>query len=162
MSLSIHSITLNVHALDKQHLTEALVAVEDLNLSLHESSIGTLEELLFIPNLRGLTLNVVSDHVSSLSIASPPPVRGVGPEWSLSLVCRGSCCVYVHTFSSQQSFNDLETSPHPPSVSGVGKLRLTFPHDGDTILATLIQKCPHVEELTVECNNKGKEECICM
>ena len=81
--------------LDAQHLTEALVAVEDLDLVLHESSIEAVEELVFIPNLRGLTLNVVSDHVSLLSIASPPPVAGVGPEWSLSLVCSGSCCVCV-------------------------------------------------------------------
>ena len=81
--------------LDAQHLTEALVAVEDLDLVLRESSIEAVEELLFIPNLRGLTLDVVSDHVSPLSIASPPPVAGVGPEWSLSFVCSGSCCVYV-------------------------------------------------------------------
>ena len=66
----------------------------------------------------------------------------------------------VRTFSSQNSFNDLQTSPHPPSVSGVRKLRLTFPHDGDTSLARLIHKCPHVEELEVKCSNKGKEECM--
>ena len=81
--------------LDAQHLTKACVDVEDLGLLLHGSSIEAVEELLFIPNLRGLTLDVVSDHVSSLSIASPPPVAGVGSEWSLSLVCSGSCCVYV-------------------------------------------------------------------
>ena len=66
--------------LDAQHLTEACVAVEDLDLSFDISSIEAVEELLSIPNLRGLTLNVVSDHVSPLSIASPPPVAGVGPE----------------------------------------------------------------------------------
>ena len=81
--------------LDAQHLTEAHVAVEDLDVSLAESSIEAVEELLFIPNLRGLTLNVVSDHVSPLSTASPPPVAGVGSDWSLSLVCSGSCCVYI-------------------------------------------------------------------
>ena len=64
------------------------------------------------------------------------------------------------TLSSQGSFNDLQTSPHPPSVSGVRKLDLTFPHDGDTSLARLIHKCPHVEELAVECDNKSKEECM--
>ena len=68
--------------------------------------------------------------------------------------------LYVLTFSSQKSFTDLLTSPHPPSVSGVRKLVLTFPHDGDTSLARLIHKCPHVEELVVKCNNKGKEECM--
>ena len=66
--------------LDAQHLTEALVAVEYLSLSLQASSIEAVEELVFIPTLRELTLNVVSDHVSPLSIASPPPVAGVGPE----------------------------------------------------------------------------------
>ena len=64
----------------------------------------------------------------------------------------------VLTFSSQDSFNDLQTSPHPPSVSDVRKMDLTFPHDGDTSLARLIHKCPHVEELLVKCDNKGKEE----
>ena len=85
-------------SLDAQHLTEALAAVEDLDLSLHEPSIQAVEELFFIPNLRELTLNVVSDHVSPLSIASPP-VAGVGSEWSLSLVCSGSCCVYILLFT---------------------------------------------------------------
>ena len=66
----------------------------------------------------------------------------------------------VHTFSSQKSFNDLQNSPNPPSVSGVRKLNLTFSDDGDTSLARLIHKCPHVEELEVQCNNKGKEECM--
>ena len=66
----------------------------------------------------------------------------------------------VRTFSSQRSFNDLQTSPHPPSVSGVRKLRLTFRPDGDTRLTRLIHKCPCVEELVVKCNNKGKEECM--
>ena len=66
----------------------------------------------------------------------------------------------VRAFSSQNSFNDLQTSPHPPSVSGIRKMDLTFLDDGDTSLARLIHKCPHVEELLVKCNNKGKEECM--
>ena len=66
----------------------------------------------------------------------------------------------VRTFSSQKSFNDLQTSPHPPSVSGVRKMNLAFLDDGDTSLARLIHKCPHVEELLVRCDNKGKKECI--
>ena len=79
--------------LDAQHLTAALVAVEDLDLGLEQSSIEAVEELLFIPTLSQLSLNVVSDHVSPLSIVSPPPVAGVVCEWSLSLGCSGSCCV---------------------------------------------------------------------
>ena len=54
--------------LDAQHLTAALVAVEDLNLRLKESSIDAVEELLLIPTLRQLKLDVVSDHVSPLSV----------------------------------------------------------------------------------------------
>ena len=54
--------------LDAQHLTAALVAVEDLELFLKESSIEAVEELLLIPTLRQLTLDVVSDHVSPLSV----------------------------------------------------------------------------------------------
>ena len=63
--------------LDVQHLTAALVAVEDLNLRLKQSSTEAVEELLFLPTLRQLNLDVVSDHVSPLSIVSPPPVAGV-------------------------------------------------------------------------------------
>ena len=63
--------------LDAQHLTAALVAVEDLILVLEQSSTEALEELLFLPTLRQLKLIVVSDHVSPLSIVSPPPVAGV-------------------------------------------------------------------------------------
>ena len=63
--------------LDAQHLTAALVAVEDLDLRPEQSSTEAVEELLFLPTLRQLTLNVVSDHVSPLSIVSPPPVAGV-------------------------------------------------------------------------------------
>ena len=81
--------------LDAQHLTAALIAVEDLDLSLKQSSTEAVEELLFLPTLKQLTLDVVSDHVSTLSIVSPPPVAGVVPEWSHSLGCSGSCCVYV-------------------------------------------------------------------
>ena len=54
--------------LDAQHLTETLVAVEDLDLELKQSSFEAVEELLLIPNLRELTLNVVRDHVSPLSV----------------------------------------------------------------------------------------------
>ena len=54
--------------LDAQHLTAALVAVEDLDLRLEESSIEAVEELLLIPTLRQLKLDVVSDHVSPLSV----------------------------------------------------------------------------------------------
>ena len=54
--------------LDAQHLTAALVAVEDLNLKLEESSIEAVEELLLIPTLRQLRLHVVSDRVSPLSV----------------------------------------------------------------------------------------------
>ena len=81
--------------LDAQHLTAALVAVEDLDLKLEQSSTEAVEELLFLPTLRQLTLEVVSDHVSPLSIVSPPPIAGVVPEWSLSLGFSGSCCVYL-------------------------------------------------------------------
>ena len=99
-SLSVlHRVVCPFHCtvcpLDAQHLTAALVVVEDLDLSLEQSSIEAVEELLFIPTLRRLQLNVVSDHVSPLSIVSPPPVAGVVPEWSLSLGCSGSCCVYL-------------------------------------------------------------------
>ena len=70
--------------------------MEDLNLVLEQSSTDAVKELLFLPTLRQLKLDVVSDHdVSTLSIVSPPPVAGVVPEWSLSLGCSGSCCVYV-------------------------------------------------------------------
>ena len=54
--------------LDAQHLTAALVAVEDLSLKLEESSIEAVEELLLIPTLRQLKLDVVSGHVSPLSV----------------------------------------------------------------------------------------------
>ena len=50
------------------HLTAALVAVEDLDLNLEESSIEAVEELLLIPTLRQLKLDVVSAHVSPLSV----------------------------------------------------------------------------------------------
>ena len=82
--------------LDAQRLSAALVAVEDLDLSLLVSSIEAVERLLLIPTLRRLKLNVVSDmHVSPLSIVSPLPVAGVVPEWSLSCGRGRSCCVYL-------------------------------------------------------------------
>ena len=54
--------------LDAQHLTAALVAVEDFYLRLGQSSIEAVEEVLFVPTLRRLKLNVVSDHVSPLIV----------------------------------------------------------------------------------------------
>ena len=50
--------------LDAQQLTAALNVVEDLELKLEQSSIEAVEELLFIPTLRRLTLSVVSDPCS--------------------------------------------------------------------------------------------------
>ena len=64
----------------------------------------------------------------------------------------------MSTLSSQESFNDLQTSHHPKSVSSVRKLDLTLPPEGDTCLARLIPNCPQVEELTVNCNSNGEEE----
>lgn len=60
----------------------------------------------------------------------------------------------------QESFNDLQTSPCPRSVSGVIKLHLTLPPEGDTYLAKWIPNCPQVEELIVKCNSKGEEELV--
>ena len=60
----------------------------------------------------------------------------------------------VSTFSLQKSFNDLQTSPHPKSVSNVSKLCLSLP-EGDAWLA--IPNCPRLEELDVLCN-KGEGE----
>ena len=59
----------------------------------------------------------------------------------------------VSPFSSQKSFNDLQTSPHPRSVYNVSKLRLTLLPEGDTWLARCIRNCPQLEELDVNCNN---------
>ena len=64
----------------------------------------------------------------------------------------------VSTLSSQESFNDLQTSLHPKSVSSVRKLDLSLPPEGDTCLARLIPNCPQVDELTVRCDSKGEEE----
>ena len=64
----------------------------------------------------------------------------------------------VSTLSSQKSFNDLQTSPHPKSVSNVRQLYLALPPEGDTCLAGLIPNCPQVDELTVNCDSKGDEE----
>ena len=65
---SFCSLHCTVCPLDAQHLTAALVAVEDLDLGLKESSIEAVEEVLLISTLRQLTLDVVSDHVSPLSV----------------------------------------------------------------------------------------------
>ena len=131
--------------------------MEDLGLRLEQSSTEAVEELLFLPTLRQLTLDVVSDHVSPLSIVSPPPVAGVVPKWSLSLGCSGSVDV-VSALSSQRSFNDLQTSHCPKSVSSVRKLDLTLPPEGYTCLASCVPNCPQVDELTVKCDSKGEEE----
>ena len=64
----------------------------------------------------------------------------------------------VCTFSSQESFNDLQTSPRPRSVSNVSKLDLTLPPEGDTCLARCIPNCPQVEKLTVNCGSKSEGE----
>ena len=64
----------------------------------------------------------------------------------------------VSTFSSQESFNDLQTSPRPRSVYNVSKLDLTLPPEGDAWLARSIPSCPQLEELEVKCNSKGEGE----
>ena len=63
----------------------------------------------------------------------------------------------VSTFSSQKSFNDLQTSPHPRSVSNVSKLRLTLLPEGDACLARCIPNCPQLEELDVNLSNSGSK-----
>ena len=68
----------------------------------------------------------------------------------------------VSTCSSQESFNDLQTSPCPRLVSSVSKLDLTLPPEGDTCLARWIPNCPQLEELRVNCGGKGEEELIHM
>ena len=62
----------------------------------------------------------------------------------------------VSTFSSQKSFNDLQTSPRPRSVSNVSKLNLTLPPEGDAWLARCIPNCPQLEELEVNCDSEGE------
>ena len=64
----------------------------------------------------------------------------------------------VSTFSSQESFNDLQTIPHPKSVYNVSKLDLFLPPEGDALLARCIPNCPQLEELKVNCNSKGEGE----
>ena len=140
--------------LDAQHFTAALVVVENLELALRISSIEAVEELLLLPNLKQLTLDVVSDHVNPLSIVSSPMV-GVRPECSLFLGCSDHV---MSGISSQKSFSNLQTTPHPKSVSNVRQLYLTLPPEGDTCLTQLICNCPLVEKLTLECNSKSEEE----
>ena len=60
----------------------------------------------------------------------------------------------VSTFSSQESFNDLQTSPRPRSVSNVSKLDLSLPPEVDTWLARCILNCPQLEELEVNCDSE--------
>ena len=62
----------------------------------------------------------------------------------------------VSTFSSQKSFNDLQTSPRPRSVSNVSKLDLSLPPEGDTWLARCIPSCPQLEELEVNCDSESE------
>ena len=62
----------------------------------------------------------------------------------------------VSTFSSQESFNDLQTSPRPRSVSNVSKLDLSLPPEGETWLARSIPSCLQLEELEVNCNSEGE------
>ena len=62
----------------------------------------------------------------------------------------------MSTFSSQESFNDLQTSPRPRSVSNVSKLDLTLPPEEDAWLARCIPSCPQLEELDVNCDGKGE------
>ena len=64
------------------------------------------------------------------------------------------------TFSSQKSYNDLQTSPHPRSVSNVSKLYLSLPPEGDTCLARCIPNSPHLEELEVNCDSEGEGEFV--
>ena len=64
----------------------------------------------------------------------------------------------VSTFSAQKSFNDLQTSPRPRSVSNVSKLDLFLPPEGDACLARCIPICPQLEELKVDCNSKGERK----
>ena len=62
----------------------------------------------------------------------------------------------VSTFSSQTSFNDLQTSPRSRSVSNVSKLDLSLPPEGDAWLARCIPNCPQLEELKVRCDSEGE------
>ena len=67
----------------------------------------------------------------------------------------------VSTFSSQKSFNDLQTSPRPRSVCNVSKLDLSLPPKGDTWLSRSIPNSPQLEELKVNCHDcKGEGELI--
>ena len=90
-----------------------------------------------------------------MSTASPLPVAGVVLSGRSPL---GAVGHVVSTSSSQESFNDLQTSHHPKSVSSVSKLELTLPPEGDTCFARWIPICLQVEELTVKCDNEGEEE----
>ena len=64
----------------------------------------------------------------------------------------------VSPFSSQKSFNDLQTSPRPKSVYNVSKLYLFLPPEGDAWLSRCIPNCPQLEELEVDCNSEGEGE----
>ena len=67
-------------SLDAQKLTSALSALEQLDLRLDASSGDAVIELLFIPTLKQLKVNVVSDHVTTV-----PMLVGVGLDWSVYL-----------------------------------------------------------------------------
>ena len=66
--------------LDAQKLTLSLRALEQLDLTLYASSGDAVEELLFIPTLKQLKVNVVSDHVTTV-----PMLVGVDPDCSVYL-----------------------------------------------------------------------------
>ena len=80
MLLLNHYIGLYSCLLDAQELTSALHALEQFDLTLVASSGDAVEELLFIPTLKQLKVNVVSDHVTTV-----PMLVGVGPDRSVYL-----------------------------------------------------------------------------
>ena len=67
---------------------------------------------------------------------------------------------FVSTFSAQESFNDLQTSPRPRSVYNVSKLDLTLPPEGDTWLARCIPNCPRLEDLEIKCDSESEGELV--
>lgn len=98
------AFSVNSICIDAQYFTAALVVVENLELSLRVTSIEAVEELLLLPNLKQLTLDVVSDYMSLLSIVSSSVV-GVGPECSLLgaavMSCLSSLCRNPSVISGQ-------------------------------------------------------------
>ena len=80
MLLLNHNIGLHSCLLDAQKLTSALSALKELDLTLDASSGDAVVELLFIPTLKRLKVDVVSDHVTTV-----PMLVGVGPDRSVYL-----------------------------------------------------------------------------